>query len=664
MCGICGFWGGASEPGDARRTVLGMAQSIGSRGPDSAGALVTDCDGPVFGHRRLAIIDVSEAGAQPMVSQSRRFSIVYNGEIYNHLDLRAALEAEGRAPDWRGHSDTETILACFDAWGVDETLARLDGMFAFALWDAIERTLYLARDRLGEKPLYYGWMSGIFLFGSEIKALRRHASFRGSVDRGSLTAMVGRGYVPSPRSIYAEIAKLLPGHLLKLARDAEGNVVVCEPSQPYWSLNRVVEIGLAAPYAGGREDGVTQLRRLLVEVVQSQMISDVPIGAFLSGGIDSSLITAIMQESGASPVRTFSIGFEDAEFDESASARAVADRIGTDHVDLIVTPQHLIDVLPQLPEIYCEPFADSSQLPTFFVSQLARQHVAVALTGDGADELFGGYNRYIAAAQIWRPASKLPRFVRSALGSALMSMPKPAWNHFFTVLSPLIPVHARVRVPGEKIYKMAEVLKQASFTDYFRTLVAQHNEPESLVIGARMPMTLLDTPELWPRTDSFEHCMMALDGQTYLPDDICVKVDRAAMANSLETRAPFLDRRVVEFAWSLPLSLKIRDRRSKWILREILASYIPRELFERPKMGFGVPFGKWLRGPLRAWADGLLAEERLCEEGFFQPQQVRTMWHRHLSGKGNHEYTLWNILMFQSWLDRWEMTLPPTSIQL
>lgn len=637
-----------------RNIVRQMSEAIAPRGPDSSGEVVIAGGGPILAHRRLSILDTSNAGQQPMLSVSERFIIVYNGEIYNHLDLRGMLEIEGGPPSWRGHSDTETMLACFEAWGIDKTIARITGMFAFALWDEQERTLTLVRDRMGEKPLYYGIVNGTFLFGSEIKALQCHPEFRAAVDRNALTALVQRSYVPGPYTIYSGISKLQPGHMLTVNFNADGVLTSDLNSRPYWQLRDTVEQGLASPFIGSDDDAVSELRKLLVEVITSQMISDVPLGTFLSGGIDSSLVTAIMQEASSRPVRTFSIGFDDKQFDESESARAVADHIGSEHVELIVTPEHLMGLIPRLPEIYSEPFADSSQLPTFLVSQLAREHVTVALTGDGADEIFGGYNRYMATGKVWKYASRIPAPLRGMIGETLLSVPKSSWDGLFRALSPVLPRRFHARGPGGKFHKIGQLFKLKSRGEYYESLISLTPDPEALVIGGQVPVTAISQSGPWPGLNSFEQWMMLMDAETYLPDDICVKVDRASMANSLETRTPYLDRRIVEFAWRLPLDLKIRNGSSKWILREILAGYVPRALFERPKSGFGIPFGKWLRDPLYDWAEELLGEERLRAGGYFNPENIRKLWEAHLAGKGNHEYVLWNILMFQSWQEHWE----------
>lgn len=654
MCGLCGFWASGSDVRSNHDIGLQMADAISSRGPDSAGAILLDQDRLVLAHRRLSIIDTSAAGSQPMVSASGRFTIAYNGEIYNHQGLRVLLEKDGAAPDWHGHSDTETLLACFEALGVEATLSRIEGMFAFSVWDRDTACLTLARDRMGEKPLYYGIINGVFLFGSELKSLECHPQFDPSINRDALTAFIQRSYVPGPYSIYNEISKLQPGHMIKVTwvnSDAAHPEI---SNTAYWSLKDAVESGHASPYRCGRKDATGDLDALLTEVISSQMIADVPLGSFLSGGIDSSLVTAVMQKVGGKPVKTFSIGFDDPQFDESVSARAIADHVGTDHVELIVTPDHLMDILPRLPDIYCEPFADSSQMPTFLVSELARRHVTVALTGDGADEIFGGYNRYLAAGKIWKHASRVPAPIRSTLGLSALAVSKSNWDWMFAGMSLVLPSRLKVRMPGEKIHKIGRLLKQTSRKKYYEILISMVDKPEALVIDGELPLTTINDAGAQPETDSFEHWMMAVDALTYLPDDICVKVDRASMANSLETRAPFLDRRIVEFAWRLPLDYKISKGQSKHILRDVLSNYVPRSLFERPKMGFGVPFGRWLRGPMRDWAENLLTEDRLKEDGFFDPLSIRAAWAAHLAGKGSNEYMLWNVLVFNAWLDRWQ----------
>jgi asparagine synthase (glutamine-hydrolysing) len=647
MCGIAGYLGASAAfdwsagPEVLRR----MGQAIAHRGPDHADVWV-DADAQVgLVHRRLSIVELSEAGNQPMSSAGGRFVMVFNGEIYNHLELRDRLGEA--APSWRGHADTETLLAGFEAWGVDETITRSVGMFALAVWDREQRELTLTRDRLGEKPLYYGWQGGTLLFGSELKALRAHPAFTAPVNRDALCLLLRHNAISAPHSIFQGIAKLVPGSLLTLslaARDAE--------PRRYWDLRDVVADGLQNPFGGTPADAVDRLDTLLRDAVRGQMMSDVPLGAFLSGGVDSSTIVALMQAQSSRPVRTFTIGVPDQNYQEAEHARAVAKHLGTDHTELEVTPQQALDVIPRLPALYDEPFADSSQIPTFLVAQMARRHVTVSLSGDGGDEVFSGYNRYVLANTLWRRFSKLPRAGRAGLGSALTAVSPPAWDRLLRPLQSRLPTGIGQANVGEKLHKGADVMGARSGEDLYRMLVSHWQDPASVVIGAVEPGTVLTTPALQPRTDGFIHRMMALDTLAFLPDDILVKVDRAAMAVSLETRVPLLDHRVVAFAWSLPLDYKLRGGVGKWPLRQVLYRYVPRELIERPKMGFSVPIDTWLRGPLRDWAEDLLEPGRLAQEGYFNPAPIRRKWDEHLSGRRNWQYALWDVLMFQLWLRR------------
>jgi asparagine synthase (glutamine-hydrolysing) len=645
MCGIAGYLGASAafDPSAGPEVLRRMGQAIAHRGPDHADVWV-DADAQVgLVHRRLSIVELSEAGNQPMPSAGGRFVMVFNGEIYNHLDLRERLGEA--APSWRGHADTETLLAGFEAWGVEETITQCVGMFALAVWDRKQRELTLTRDRLGEKPLYYGWQGGTLLFGSELKALRAHPAFAAPVNRDALCLLLRHNAISAPHSIFQGIAKLVPGSLLTLSlaqRDAE--------PRRYWDLRDVVAEGLAHPFGGTPADAVDQLDTLLRDAVRGQMMSDVPLGAFLSGGVDSSTIVALMQAQSSRPVRTFTIGVPDQNYQEAEHARAVAKHLGTDHTELEVTPQQALDVIPRLPALYDEPFADSSQIPTFLVAQMARRHVTVSLSGDGGDEVFSGYNRYVLANTLWRRFSKLPRAGRAGLGSALTAVSPPAWDRLLRPLQSRLPTGIGQANVGEKLHKGADVMGARSGEDLYRMLVSHWQDPASVVIGAVEPDTVLTTPALQPRTDGFIHRMMALDTLAFLPDDILVKVDRAAMASSLETRVPLLDHRVVAFAWSLPLDYKLRAGVGKWPLRQVLYRYVPRELIERPKMGFSVPIDAWLRGPLRDWAEDLLEPGRLAQEGYFNPAPIRRKWDEHLSGRRNWQYALWDVLMFQQWL--------------
>lgn len=644
MCGLAGFFQPGGLAPQAQIHARGMADRLVSRGPDDAGVWTDEAAGIALAHRRLAVVDLTPAGHQPMVSAAGRYVIAFNGEIYNHLLLRDELAAAHRAPAWRGHSDTETLLSGFDAWGIEATVRRTVGMFAFAVWDRQAHTLTLGRDRLGEKPLYYGWQGGTLLFGSELKALKAHPAFAAAIDRDALALLMRHNAIPAPYSIYQGIRKLPPGALLTLSAGARET----QP-QAYWDARHAVADSLAHPFGGTPSQAVERLDVLLREAVAQQMMADVPLGAFLSGGVDSSTVVALMQAQSSRPVRTFTIGFHEAGYNEAEHAKAVAHHLGTDHTELYVTAQQAMDVIPKLPSLYCEPFADASQIPTFLVSQLARQHVTVSLSGDGGDELFGGYSRYMLGQRLWGYLSRLPLGLRRTLAQGVRVLPPHAWNRLLRPVQSLLPGSwAQVR-PGDKLHKGAQVLAAQSPAELYRLLVTHWPEPTALVLGAREPSTVLTDPSRQPPTDNILHQMMALDLVTYLPDDILVKVDRAAMASSLETRVPLLDHRVVEFAWTLPSDYKLRAGEGKWPLRQVLYKYVPRELIERPKMGFGVPLDSWLRGPMRDWGESLLDESRMRQEGYFDPILVRQKWREHLSGHRNWQYLLWDVLMFQAW---------------
>ena len=652
MCGFVGFMGGVSSYGHVGDEAMlkRMADTITYRGPNDAGYW---CDGDHrvgLGHRRLSIVDLSPAGHQPMQSSSGRYMIAFNGEIYNHPLLRQALEATGKAPSWRGHSDTETLLAGVDAWGIQGTVERAIGMFAFAVWDRQTSTLTLGRDRLGEKPLYYGWQGrgndAVFLFGSELKALRAHPAFESNINRGALSLQLRHNYIPAPYSIYDGIAKLLPGSLLTVSQQQR------EPKVwAYWSGAQVAKSGVANAFVGSAEQAVDALEVLLKDAVRQQMMADVPLGAFLSGGVDSSTIVALMQAQSSRPVKTFTIGFNEEGYNEAVHAKAVARHLGTDHTELYVTAEQARAVIPCLPTLYDEPFSDSSQIPTFLVSQLSRQHVTVSLSGDAGDELFCGYNRYQMTANIWRKLAAVPLPLRKLAARGLTSVSPHSWSRLVGALAGFVPRSARFANVGDKLHKGAGVLSSQSADALYLGLVSHWHDPAAVVIGGHEPPTFLtgNVPALEGLDDVQR--MMALDMLTYLPDDILTKVDRAAMGVSLETRVPFLDHRVVEFAWSLQQSMKLRDGQTKWALRQVLYRHVPQALIERPKMGFGVPIDIWLRGPLREWAEDLLSETRLQREGFFNPAPIRQKWVEHLSGQRNWQYHLWDVLMFQAWLE-------------
>ena len=653
MCGITGFItaGNYFTSVEMERFLVAMSNAIVHRGPDHGGLWSDAEEGVWLGHRRLAIVDLSPSGHQPMQSPSGRYMITFNGEIYNHLLLRQMLKTAGQSPSWRGHSDTETLLVGFDTWGVKKTVAKLIGMFAFAVWDRQNKTLTLGRDRLGEKPLYYGWQgrgnAAVFLFGSELKALRTHPAFENNINRSALSLQLRHNCIPAPYSIYKGIAKVLPGTLLTVS------LKLREPKiWTYWSGTEVARSGATNAIAGTDDQAIDELENLLKDTVRKQMMADVPLGAFLSGGVDSSLIVALMQEQSTRPVKTFTIGFNQKGYNEAVYAKAVAKHLGTEHTELYVTDEQLHAVVPLLSTLYDEPFSDSSQIPTFLVSQLARQYVKVSLSGDAGDELFCGYNRYQMTANFWHKLAKVPMPFRKLAAQGIISISPKTWNAIASTLSGLMPRSVQFANVGEKLHKGAGVLSSQSADELYLGLISHWHDPASVVIGGYEPPTLLTGNVLDLSGLDDVQRMMASDMLTYLPDDILTKVDRAAMGVSLETRVPFLDHRLVEFAWRLPQSMKLRDGQTKWALRQVLYQHVPKALIERPKMGFGVPIDSWLRGPLRDWAESLLSEERLKHEGFFNPKPIRKKWAEHLSGLCNWQHHLWSVLMFQAW---WEV---------
>lgn len=642
---MCGITGTLSNQIVSSEHLSNMANTISHRGPDDSGTWYDPDKCIGLAHRRLAIVDLSPAGHQPMQSSSGRYVIAFNGEIYNHNTLRTELEKANLAPQWCGHSDTETLLAAFEAWGIETTLKRCIGMFAIALWDKQTQTLTLARDRLGEKPLYYGWQGDIFLFGSELKALKVHPAFQAEIDRDALCLYMRHNYIPAPYSIYQGIQKLLPGTWLQVSRAQH------EPKiKTYWSGVDVSRQGKATPFTGLPEEAVNALENLLKDAIGQQMMADVPLGAFLSGGIDSSIIVALMQAQSSKPIKTFSIGFHEELYNEAAHAKTVAKHLGTDHTELYVTPEECMQVIPLLPTLYDEPFADSSQIPTFLVSQLARQHVTVSLSGDAGDELFAGYNRYQLTADTWTKLSRIPRPIRQWAAKVITRVSPSSWNRLANTLKSVIPAFGQWANMGDKLHKGAGVMASHSAADLYLGMVSGWQHPTDVIIGGTEPPTLLTghLPDL-SHLNIVER-MMVLDLLTYLPDDILCKVDRAAMGVSLESRVPFLDHRVVEFAWQLPLEYKLREGQTKWALRQVLYRHVPKELIERPKMGFGVPIDRWLRGSLRDWAENLLDESRLRQDGYFNPEPIRQKWKEHLSGQRNWQCHLWDVLMFQAWL--------------
>ena len=656
MCGIVGIFSKFKKK-DFENSIYNMSSVLTHRGPDDNGVWIDEESGIAFGHQRLSIMDLSSAGHQPMASSCGRFNIVFNGEIYNHLQLREELNVLKCEQSWHGHSDTETLVTAFSHWGVESTLSRLVGMFAIAIWDLQEKKLSLIRDRFGEKPLYYGWSKGVFVFGSELKALRSYKNFNNPIDRNVLSLYMQYMYVPTPYSIFKNVYKLEPGCILQIDEKGLPQPLRSAPFAPFnsqgvfikqwYSLSSVAKNG-QKKLIKDEEEAIGLLEEALLKSVQSQIISDVPLGAFLSGGVDSSIIVSLMQKLSMRPVKTFTIGFEESGFNEAIFAKDVAKYLNTDHHELYITPRDAFEVIPSLPTLYDEPFADSSQIPTYLVSKLARQNVTVALSGDAGDELFGGYNRYLWGDRIWNQVKWMPPSLRSILGGVIQKLPVSTWDE----VGHLLPNKYRVSSMGDKAHRMAHRLKTVnSLGDMYRSLVTEGYREESLVINDGLILeTKLDNCNIISSINESEQHMMLWDSLTYLPDDILTKVDRAAMGVSLETRIPFLDHRVAELAWRLPLDMKIKHGEGKWPVRQILYKYVPRELIERPKAGFAIPVGQWIRGPLREWASDLLDETKLQDEGYFNSKLIMELWSQHLSGRYDWTPRLWAVLMFQAWL--------------
>ncbi len=660
MCGIAGYAG--SFPTDAPGALRAMVAALHNRGPDDAGEWLDPQTAVALGHARLSILDLSPEGHQPMASASGRYVIVFNGEVYNFREIIAAIEQQCGPLKLRGHSDTEVMLAAIETWGLDAAVQRFRGMFAFALWDKREHVLSLVRDRFGVKPLYYGWQNGTLLFASELKSFCAHPLFKPEIDRDAVALLMRFNCIPAPHSIYRGVYKLPGGTLLNLKTDelksrpdgfsafaGEGR---CSPSR-YWSLRDVVERGQQQPFSGDETEAINCLDQVLREAVGLRMVADVPLGAFLSGGIDSSLVVAMMQAQSSQPVRTFSIGFSEAAYNEAQHAKKVAQHLGTNHTELYVSPEEALKVVPLLPRMYDEPFADSSQIPTYLVSKLARTQVTVSLSGDGGDEAFAGYLRYPWADKIWRVLGPCPGALKRAIGGAIRCLSVSQWDRLIGIVNSLTSGGMNFHNPGDKAHKLARVLQLNSREELYARLVSHWEDPQALVLGSQAQPTSLLNSENYPRGASYLSLMMFLDMQSYLPDDILVKLDRASMAVSLEAREPLLDQRLIEFAWTLPEKWKLSRAQggvTKYLLRKVLSRYVPAPLFERPKMGFGIPLDSWLRGPLRDWAEALLEEKKLQEDEFFNVKMVRTYWQEHLSGKRNWHFYLWDVLMFQAWL--------------
>lgn len=645
MCGFTGFI--SDQLSDLEEPISKMTAALRHRGPDGSGTWFDQAEGVALGHSRLSIIDLSTAGTQPMTSQDGRYVISFNGEIYNHRQMRSMLTEEGLAVNWHGHSDTETLLQTLSRLGVAATLERCNGMFAFALWDRQKRVMTLARDRIGEKPLYYARMAGSLMFGSELRALQQHPDWRGEIDRDALALYVRYGYVPDPYSIFQGVEKLPAGHYLQIIAGQPVPEPIC-----YWDA---LSVATAKKQADDPATIIPELDRRLQASVLSRMESDVPLGAFLSGGLDSSLVVSLMQSQSTRPVRSFTIGFEVPGYSEAAQAKSIAAHLGTDHTELYLTAQDALAVVPNLSDVWDEPFADSSQIPTLLLAKMTRNHVTVALSGDGGDELFAGYNRYGQGYAVYNRLKHLPVPLRRLASAVLRAAPSQMLDRSIQYL----PQRFRYPATGDKLQKLAAVLLLKEGRDYYRQVVSVIPDPGSVLLQPNTPnLTILD-PQIWSSFDDLREAMMLMDTKTYLPGDILTKVDRATMSVGLEARVPFLDHDLIEYAWTLPMSVKIRDGQTKWALRQLLQRYVPAALFDRPKMGFGVPIEHWLAGPLRDWAMTLLDPVTIRSQGYFDAAAVTRMWEDHVSGRRRWHHQLWTILMFQAWLERQNLALAP-----
>jgi asparagine synthase (glutamine-hydrolysing) len=651
LCGIAGF---CSKKNNIviTDTIRSMSNKIEHRGPDDEGFWIDKNFGVALGHRRLSIIDLSPAGHQPMVSHSGRYVIAYNGEVYNYQDILNDMTGHTKKTisslSFKGSSDTEIILEAIELFGLEGAVKSFAGMFAFALYDRKEKKIHLVRDRAGEKPLYYGFVNSAFVFASELKAIRTFPGFKDEIDRDVLSLYFRHNYIPAPYSIYKDIYKLTPASILTMDINTLGEPEITT----YWSALDIAQGGVSNRFTGSEAEAVKQLEVLLRQSIRGQMISDVPLGAFLSGGIDSSLIVSLMQTECSRPVKTFTIGFNEKEFNEAVEAKKVAAHLGTEHTELYVSPEEARSVIPKLPELYDEPFSDSSQIPTFLVSKLAREHVAVSLSGDGGDELFGGYPRYFETQRRWSKIDWIPQGARRFAAKTAVSISPGSWDKFYHALSFALPSKYKNKLLGEKVHKLARVLASKNALSIYDDYIIHWQDSGALVMGSHKLSTILDMSVDSLAFDDQRSFMMYLDLVTYLPDCILAKVDRAAMGVSLETRVPYLDYRVMEFAWELPLPMKFKNGKGKWILREILYKYVPKEMIERPKMGFGVPIGDWMRGPLKDWTESLVNESRLKNEGYLNPDLVSRMWNEHLSGTINWQFNLWDVLMFEAWLEK------------
>ena len=648
MCGITGFISPYLSKNSFQKNIECMTNKLEHRGPDDEGVWFDSDFGVALGHSRLSIIDLSIAGGQPMISACQRYYIVFNGEIYNHNSLRQELPESIR---WLGHSDTETLINAISKWGLKRTLRKILGMFAFALWDREQKKLTLVRDRLGEKPLYFGFKGNTMLFGSELKSIEAFPGTPLEVSRDSLEIYLRYGYVPAPYSIYKGIHKLSPGNFIEFSIENVKTKKIPK-SSTYWSFESIVKKQNYNQFIGSEIDATNQLDNLLKKSISGQLLGDVALGAFLSSGIDSSTVVSLMQHQSSNPINTFTIGFKEFGYDESKSAKKISSYLGTKHCELFLTPNDALNIIPSLPRIYDEPFSDVSQIPTFLISQFASNNVKVCLSGDGGDELFCGYSRHIAGPRIWRILKNIPFKLRKIISNFIQKIPPSRWDDFYYMCEVFLPKHLRINFPGIKIYKLSDLIKYDTLYEVYLSLISSWSSPQEIILNENQNKEFDDVEFRNIKFGDTHHQMMCMDTLNYLPNDILVKIDRAAMASSLETRLPFLDHRIIEFAWKTPLNMKLKDNRSKWLLRQVLKRYLPENLIEGPKKGFSVPIAEWLKGPLKHWADDLLDEDLIFSQNYFSAKPIKIKWEEHLSGKQDWSKQLWTILMFQSWLQK------------
>ena len=646
MCGITGFISPHLSKDSFQKNIEFMTNKLEHRGPDDEGIWFDSNSGIALGHSRLSIIDLSIAGHQPMISECRRYYIVFNGEIYNHNSLRKELPESIK---WQGHSDTETLLNAISKWGLKRTLRKIVGMFAFALWDRSKKKLTLVRDRLGEKPLYFGFKGKTMLFGSELKSIEAFPGTPLDVSRDSLEIYLRYGFVPAPYSIYKGIYKLSPGNFIEFSIDNVKARTIPESSK-YWSFASIVKKQQSKQFSGSEIDATNQLENLLKKSISGQLLGDVPLGAFLSSGIDSSTIVSLMQHQSSNPINTFTIGFKEFGYDESKSAKKISSYLGTKHCELFLTPNDALNIIPSLPRIYDEPFSDVSQIPTFLISQFASNNVKVCLSGDGGDELFCGYSRHIVAPRIWAILKNIPLKLRKIIANFIQKIPPSTWDNFYYTCEIFLPRYLRINFPGAKINKISDLIRYDTLYEIYLSLISSWSSPQEIILNKNPNKEFEDSKFSNFKLKDMHHQIMFMDTLNYLPNDILVKIDRAAMASSLETRLPFLDHRVIEFAWRIPLHMKLKNNRSKWLLRQVLQNYLPENLIEGPKKGFSVPIAEWLRGPLKNWVNDLLDEKLISSQNYFSAKPIKIKWEEHLSGKQDWSKQLWTILMFQSWL--------------